>query len=370
MTQSRREAALDLSEELLDDIELSRLPAPEIVKKTSRLARLLDDVEAMAWLKYEVEGYPGGGLDRDAAKAARRSNRQAEKENEDDPQTYWTDTESRLQANIDARTLQLQAAADPSVSITSANPAQHVSAPSGNVKERAVLSEFIARQHGIMAGVMGAIHSYVAERQLELRFGAAVETAFSVVRARVDAQIAELAPGAATKFAAAFENATSGNPEQWANAATACRRILKEIADELRPPGPDRTVGKKTIQMGDDNYINRIIDWIGAQGAIGQTSKDVVTTDLADFGKRLDAFNDAGHKGAHAEVTQYEASRFITGTYLLIGDILNLWQNVKTAEAKITGEGTLSVTGVAGAARAENDPRRRGDGVSVRRRPE
>jgi hypothetical protein len=32
----------------------------------------------------------------------------------------------------------------------------------------------------------------------------------------------------------------------------------------------------------------------------------------------------AGAKGAHADVTKLDASRFVTGTYLLLGDILRL----------------------------------------------
>jgi hypothetical protein len=47
---SRREEALHLSTELLADIELSRLPAMDIARKAFRLARLLDDTEAMQWL--------------------------------------------------------------------------------------------------------------------------------------------------------------------------------------------------------------------------------------------------------------------------------------------------------------------------------
>jgi hypothetical protein len=70
-----------------------------------------------------------------------------------------------------------------------------------------------------------------------------------------------------------------------------------------------------------------------------------VTSDLEDFGKRIDAFDDAGHKGAHAEVTQYEASRFITGAYLLIGDILDLRADMQAAEAEFKVE--AEVTGQA-----------------------
>lgn len=315
---SRREAALQLSEEVLDDIELNRLGAPEVLKKTSRLARLLDDTSATEWLAFEMHGYPTP-LSKSAATAASRSNRLAP--DEDGKAQWWTISISHIQANIESRRLQLGAAQDRPVSISSSNPSQYVMAPQGNALERGQLASFIATQEALLGKILGALHGYVAERAIELRFGAAVESSFTVVRNSVDARIATLVPTAAVKFSAAFENASSGNSEHWANAASACRRLLKELADVLRPAG-EPVNGRA---MTDSKYINRLIDWIANHGARG-TMQDVVTADLEDFGKRIDALDEAGHKGAHAEVTHYEASRFITGTYLLVGDILRLWK--------------------------------------------
>jgi hypothetical protein len=96
--------------------------------------------------------------------------------------------------------------------------------------------------------------------------------------------------------------------------------------------------------MTDDKYINRLIDWIVNQTSLGGTLKDVITADLEDFGNRIDAFDDAGHKGAHAEVTKYEASRFITGAYLLIGDILNLWAEVEPLSVDIEIKANITAT--------------------------
>jgi hypothetical protein len=50
----------------------------------------------------------------------------------------------------------------------------------------------------------------------------------------------------------------------------------------------------------------------------------MVIADLEYLGRRLDAADAGGQKGAHDHVTQFQASRFITGTYLLLGDILRL----------------------------------------------
>jgi hypothetical protein len=170
--------------------------------------------------------------------------------------------------------------------------------------------------------ILGALHSYVANRYHELRFGAAVETAFEVVREEVDAAICELVPDAPMRLAAAFENASSDNPEHWASAAATCRRLLKAAADSLRQPG-DPVDGR---EMGDRHYINRLVNWI-ANTAQSETMRDLVMADLEYLGRRLDAVDDAGHKGAHSDVTRFDASRFVTGTYLVLGDILRLGGN-------------------------------------------
>ena len=46
-----------LAEEVLRDIELSTLPADQLVLKASRLARLVGHQELLAWLPFELDGY-------------------------------------------------------------------------------------------------------------------------------------------------------------------------------------------------------------------------------------------------------------------------------------------------------------------------
>lgn len=167
--------------------------------------------------------------------------------------------------------------------------------------------------------VLGSVFEYVRDQHFQLRFGSAVDSAVDLVRRDVDSRIAKLAPEAAEKLAAAYENASSDNPEHWANAAGTCRRLLKAVADSVRPPGSD-VDGRK---MGPDNYVNRLVDWI-SNADMGGTLRAVVTTDLALMGERIDAFTDGGHKGAHADVDQLEAARILTGTYLLLADLLAL----------------------------------------------
>lgn len=321
---SKRDVALNLAEELLSDIELHRISPMDIARKTSRLARILNDTEAMFWLYYEVSGYPKGddGLHQYAWKAAVKSHRIFKKDGKEYATTYGI---GELETSIESAGLQLSAAADAPKQISSANPNQHVFAPAGNFIERDKLRKEMIDKRATLDKVVGSFHIYVASKYQELRFGAAAETAFDKIRDKVEKSINELVPDALPVLTTAMENASDDNPLQWGNAAKACRDLIKATADSLRPPGEP----KNDREMTDAQYINRLMDWIETNSNSG-TMRDIITSDLHDLGTRLDSLNDSGHKGAHTlrKVTQQDASRFVIGTYILLGDILDLRINL------------------------------------------
>jgi AbiTii len=319
---SRRAEALALADEILADIELSRIAPIEVARKTFRLARVLDDQDAMGWLTFEVNGYrlvqPDNVFEPGGWEAALRSNR--DKVDIGGKHTASSTSLGELQAQVEGAKIQLAAAVDRPVSLQSANPVQTVVAPPGNAGERSGIRNLMGSYQALIDKIVGSFHTYVAARFDELRFGSAVETAFEVVRQAVDARIAELVPEGPRMLAAAFENAVSDNPEHWSSAAAVCRRLLKAAADALRPPGDP----KQGRNMTESHYVNRLIDWI-VERSPSETAADLAAAELEHLGARLDAVDGAGHKGAHASVDRVEASRFLTGTYLLLGDVLRLW---------------------------------------------
>jgi AbiTii-like protein len=336
--ETRRAEALDLADELLADIELSRISPSDMARKTYRLARLLDDQDAMAWLYHEVNGYtllkpenhfaPGGW------EAASRSNRP--ETGPDGKVTASAASLGELQAEVEGCRIQLAATTDPSVSLHSSNQYQHVIAPPGNARERASIRQYSSSRRALVERVVGALFSYVVERHQELRFGAATETAFETVRAEVDTRIASLVPEAPAMLSAAFENAASDNPEHWSSAAATCRRLLRTAADALRPAG-EPVNGRP---MTASHYINRLVDWIVSQGD-SDTATDMVSADLEYLGRRLDAVDGAGHKGAHDHVERFDAARFLTGTYLILGDILRLAGTIEYEAGSMPAEGDV-----------------------------
>ncbi|MFP3813149.1 hypothetical protein, partial [Bacillus sp. SIMBA_005] len=57
MVKNRNLEALNLSEEILRNFELNEIPTQHIVLKCLRLARLINDFNAVEWLKYEANGF-------------------------------------------------------------------------------------------------------------------------------------------------------------------------------------------------------------------------------------------------------------------------------------------------------------------------
>lgn len=272
----------------------------------------MDDTEASNWLSYEVGGYPsngnGKGLSRPEWNAAVKSGRCYSKTKDGSTKEYANaSTLAMLQAHAESAKTRL------------------AHADSSNFLERNAQQETIANSQDIINKVIGAIYQYATKIHHELRFGAAVATAFENLRNTVDTEIAALVPDALPILSTALENAQTDDPEQWKNAAKACRELIKAAADALRPPGPDKSIdsGKKVIKMGDGNYVNRLVDWIESNSS-SKTKRDLIKSDLEHLGKRLDATTDGGNKGAHASVDKADASRFIVGTYILLGDILSL----------------------------------------------
>jgi hypothetical protein len=317
MPDDRRAEALRLAEELLTDIECSRLPPTDLAKRASRLARLLDDTEAMTWLRFEVAGYTPGNLGQmstEEVAAATKSKRIQTIDKDTGLPTFTVMSLGALQARLDAISTALAAdSGGPSSSEWA------LAVENARTARRNDLINAASTMRAIIDGVVGAIHEYAADRYQELRFGSTVEGAFQRLRDEVDSAIGSLVPTALPRLNAALENAVSDSPEHWANAAGTCRRLLKEVADALRPPGPD-VDGRK---MGEDNYVNRLVDWISRQER-SATAREMAISDLEYLGQRLDSVAGAGHKGIHAEVTRHDASRFLVGTYLLLGDIVHL----------------------------------------------
>lgn len=330
LNSNRIKECTELSSEILRNFELSEIPIGNVVLKCLRLCRLLGDQKGIALFTCESSGYPcgaNGNFTEDAEKIALLAHRVY--------QDYDYKTRklvgyvsyalvSDIESSIETLRIKLAASADPNISITSANPNQFVSAPTGNSTERSQITFQINQKTQILAQIKGALYNYILTIYNKLVYGNIVEDIFTESRMKVNQKLGEYCPKAIEKFVSVYENLSSDNPEDYANAVHSCRRILLDLADALYPPSDTPIqVNGKPIKIGADQYINRLIQYISSKSG-SKTYNDVVGADLSSIGKRLDAINDAVCKATHTDITKEEAQRYIIHTYFLISDIISL----------------------------------------------
>ncbi len=327
------EDALSLADEALSDLELSKTPLTAVVLKASRLARLLNDSERQRIFQMEASGYPHhpDGYPPDVWQllivAGRVTQEKDSKTGEIKSYGYWSSIEE-LEQSIEAGKARMAAAVDPDISVSSSNPNQIVWNPVGNKSERDSIQTNLSRAVERLSQRRVFLHQYLADTLVELKYSTLSEDVFSRLRHTVDQKISEAVAPAIQKLSAVYDNLTSENPENWANAVHSCRRVLQDLADALYPPSEPiikRINGKdKTINLGKDNYINRLVLYVESKSQ-SQRFQALVGSHLSFMGDRLDAVFQAAQKGSHAEiVSREEADRYVVYTYLLVGDILSL----------------------------------------------
>jgi len=327
MSKERIAEALELSDEILKNFELSEIPTQNIILKCLRLSRLLNDIESLEWLKFEANGYERnseGFLTKKSWQAtAFLGRRYHEKIGEEVKEYAFTETIGVMEAVISASRQRMEVAKDPNIS-TASNSSFNPALPKGNSNERTSIINTINKYTEKIEKVRSKIYEHVVNVNYELKFGNLTENIFTRKRNDVDNKLSSMCPEAIRKFVSVYENLKSDNKEDWANAIHSCRRILKDVADVLYPPTDEKVLANgKTINVGKEKYINRLVLYVESK-ASSESYNSIVGSHLKYLGERLDSVYNATNKGTHAEVSLAESERYIIYTYLLIGDIVSL----------------------------------------------
>ena len=240
----------------------------------------------------------------------------------------YTASISEFEQIINLTPTLLQSARDADFSVSSANPNQVLWTPRSNILERQRIKGECDMAVRRLANSRKLVHQYVLLKHYELKFSGISDDIFSRIRTRVDSAVGKSVPKSINKFSSVYNNLLSENPEDWSNAVHSCRRILKDLADSLYPPREDKVIKQgaecKTIKLGQDNYVNRLVAFIETK-TVSEKFTRIVGSHLAFIGDRLDSIVESSHKGSHTTITtKEEADRYVIYTYLIVGDILSL----------------------------------------------
>lgn len=314
---------LTLARELVDDLELSRLPPEALLLKASRLARFMRDEVTQKWLAMEIGGYTFEDVEA-ATKAADRVWRWSDKAKR---QGWWWSL-AELDARISALHVELKQCRVPDVNLTlsSSNPNEYVTGFGGSnvqsvtlpVKEVLTWMETTTKQihqlTGIRSRVLAKVHEFVFDSYYELAFSSTAGSIFGIFQADVDTRLAAIAGEAASRLPAVSERLATGDQEAVSHAMTTCRRIIDSFSIALYPPADTPVlVDEAELQVGSGNVLNRLNAYVAAHCS-SASRRDRLRKTLRELYSRVSA-------GVHADVTSDEARALYVQTYVTLGEI-------------------------------------------------
>ena len=346
---NKLEKMLEISDEVLNNIENSDISFEQILLKCKKLARLRDDFDSINWFTAELSGY-GKDVDipgitrEDLERYAGYSGRYTvsiDPKTKEETNKYWTPSVSEIEADIQTNLIALQNTQPPSnftpaVSkhsydsmYTGPTASEHVVEKYQDVLnsiqlKREQISGLIKNYKTLLSKIKNNIYNYVLNINLQLRFEHTTESIFQNTKTQVDKKLSDICPDAIKKFVAAYNRLSSDNPEEWSQAMSSCRNVIKDFADFVFPPQKEQYKNKngETLDVTDDKYKNRLIAFVD-QNTHGDKGK-LTKARLSDLMARIHTLNDLLSKGTHVGLDLQDVNICVIDTYLLIGSLLNL----------------------------------------------
>ena len=298
--ESRSQATLHLTRELVDDVERSRLGPEAILLKALRLALLVKDNTALQWLRFEINGYPDTPEARHYMEAfGRFTNKQA-------TLGYWkplgvlAETMATNQAQI--QTLQSNLYSAPS----SANRAV--------LARLKTLKTAVSTLSIIRSRVLAVVHIFAVSHYHALAFDNLMANIFDAHRSSIDGLLAKNAPEVLEKMPSISDRLTAGDPEAVSQAMNSVRRMIKCLADHVYPGDQMVVMEGQGYEVGSDKVLKRLKLFL--QNKCSSSSRrERLTRAIRGIHERVSA-------GAHADITHTEARALLLGTYLILGEIV------------------------------------------------
>ena len=314
---------LDLSTEILNDIELDKLSFDKILFKGLRLARLKNDFEAISWLNYEIQGYSDKN-DNSVEKinALKKSGRLENKTDENgEVQTmYFFKSIPELEAQIQT-TKQIMN----SIKLPTSFEGNMILLAIQKIEDRlAASSKFITSNVNIINKVKSNFYNYVI-KIYETKFQNYTQSLFINLKKEVDEKLYEINPDILKQFVSVYERLSANDDIEWSQAMSTCRNIIKCFADRVFPPSNEKYKCKngKELEVKDNHYKNRIIAYIDSN--IDGDKKILLECRFSDLQTRIQKIHDLLSKGTHNSSIKFnDIQMCIIQTYFLLGDLINL----------------------------------------------
>lgn len=302
--QNKNEHTFQLAQELLDDIELSRLSSEALILKATRLARLVNNEEVLSWLQYELKGY--NSTDPLSLKYMGRTGRWIDYKNK---KGYWGAL-AQQEAAVQVLETHLKQMRLPD-SVTSAPIIRDFTVKMGQITQQ------IQVHCAIKSKVISLLHEFISSVFYEKAFSGLAEDVFESYKQEIDAKIAEKCGDVLSKLPYVYDRLREGDAEAVSQGLTTCRRIIDSFADTLYPPTEETIqLEGNTLELGSNRHQNRLNAYI-AEKVSSDSRRKRLRQSLANLYSRVST-------GVHSEVSPQEAKALLLSTYLFLGEVLTL----------------------------------------------
>lgn len=282
-----------LAQELIDDIESSRINNHGIVLKCYRLAILDENSEMTEWMRFEKWGYPDQLDELPAAlERAKRTGRIIQTP----PMRLLGSLDNQDQA-IDNFRIKLQTETNGAI-ITA-------------------ITTNIGLCQNVINSVRDQIHFYATLVFISKSFQKVNTDIFASYKSDVDRLLTERCGDVIAKIPSIVDRLTAGDREAISHALTSCRRVIDSFADAVYPPRePIIDDNGREILLGNQQTKNRINEYVKEQCA-SSSRRSKIRQSLSNLYERVST-------GVHADVTLDEAKSLFLETYILIGEVIRL----------------------------------------------
>ena len=176
----------------------------------------------------------------------------------------------------------------------------------------------------LLSKIRNSVYNYVLNINLQLKFESITESVFQNTKEVVDKKLATICPEAMKKFLAAYDRLKSNNSEEWSQALSSCRNILKDFADYIFPAQskPVTLSDSSEVMVTDDKYKNRLLAFIDKE--LKGNKRRLLLARAADLSNRIHCLNDMLSQGTHEELELTDVNMCVIDTYLLIGSLISI----------------------------------------------
>jgi hypothetical protein len=357
-SSGRIQESIKISDEVLADLEAGTVLLEHIIPKCLRIARLRNDFDAIKWFTLELSGYKQSDIlpdisAQDIPQAIIKSGRGYTEKNEqtrEEKEFYWPHSVTEIEAIVHSqqeylKNLRTPESFQPAIEKTSSSNQMFGSSSNERVVETlgSVLSNIERQKNSILTDIKWGksllskirthIYNYILNINFQVKFENVTESIFQETKEHVDAQLSVICPDAIKKFVAAYDRLSSDNPEEWSQAMSSCRNVLKEFADHVFPARkePYKKRNGEDLPVTDKQYKNRLLAFIDIN-TTGDKNK-FLSSRASDLDSRIHSLNDLLSRGTHEGIDITDVRILVLDTYFLIGSLLGLASQVGSAPA-------------------------------------